>query len=262
MLGADSPVSGSESSWDESDDQSDNSSLVGGFAEPYRNIRTILNQLARISLAIQKSGAKHRFKRVDTLLDEALYAPFKSHLSFLILIKFDTTSQSSDYEKLSKVQKRLVHANIVRRNRIKQLTKPSPSAGISQRQTEDRRDPITSVNEALLATTLPTQNVQQQAAVPLDPNPVPQSQSEAKPTHSRATDQAISRATSTPGSGLTTNIQAILSKMTRSVATKATHIGASVEYPRCPHGKTDEDFECPYCNSILPSQYREKASWM
>ncbi|KAF2176113.1 hypothetical protein K469DRAFT_700434 [Zopfia rhizophila CBS 207.26] len=259
---AGSSLSGSESSWDESDDQTDDSfSPGGGFAELYRNIRTILDQLARISLAIQKSGAKHRFKSADSQLNETHYELFRDHLALLIRVTSDPTSRSPDYENLSEVQKRLIHANIVRRNRIEQLTKPSPSARISQRQMEERREPITGVNDTIPTSPLPNQNVRQQATIPLEPNPASQAPPEVTPTRSVVTDQTTTRTASIPDSGLTTNIQAIVLKKTRSVATKATRIGASVEYPRCPHGKAGEGFRCPYCNSILPPPYRERASW-
>jgi hypothetical protein len=260
MSRVDSQLSDPDSPWDESSDDQSNDSLSprGGFAESYRSIRTILDQLARISLAIQKSGAKHRFKKADALLGKAVYADFRSHLTFLI----SPTNRFPASKELSEVQERLIHANIMRRNRIEQLTKPSTMERLNQGQADRRQEPIPGPKEASIDAPLPSEKVKQQVTMPQEPNPISQSRSDVKPPRSVATHSTTRRTVSSPGSGLTANVRAIVSKKTRSVATKVTNIGASVEYPRCPRGKAGEFFKCPYCNSHLPPQYREEASWM
>ena len=104
------------------------------LSEPVSYVKTILNQLTRISIAIRKSGAKYRFERADEALNEADFDDFRKHLTTLILMRFEDLEnrnlsavekvhRASDFKRLSQVQRRLVHANILRRNRIERTAR-------------------------------------------------------------------------------------------------------------------------------------------
>ncbi len=58
-------------------------------------IRMILDQLARITIAIRKAGNKYRFDRIDKDLKTENFEEFRSHLTSVILSRFfDPVSES------------------------------------------------------------------------------------------------------------------------------------------------------------------------
>ena len=99
----------------------------GPFSEQMFNIKTILGQLARISTALRQSGTKYRYRKADASLKEEDFEDFKEHLTVMILGIQPNAEEpanavimrlSISEPELTAVQKRLIYANIVRRNRI------------------------------------------------------------------------------------------------------------------------------------------------
>ncbi|KAK3682966.1 hypothetical protein B0T22DRAFT_522568 [Podospora appendiculata] len=119
-----------DSDWSFPDSGDDESHL-----EEMGNIQTILQELARISMAVRKSSSKYRFQKADASLREEDYDELKSHLTCLMLIPssglfgkgLDVGSETRfNPERLTSLQRRLIHANIVRRNRIHYATRNTP----------------------------------------------------------------------------------------------------------------------------------------
>lgn len=94
------------------------------------DIKSILILLVRISTMIRQSAIKSRYQKADESLNEENFEDFKRHLTVLIALGSmaanaqehnDNTGMQHrlmDSTSLTKAQKRLVHVNIPRRNRI------------------------------------------------------------------------------------------------------------------------------------------------
>lgn len=135
---------GSPASWDSISNESSNSgslpppSVDAPTADPAMSeymsyITTTLNQLATIALSIRKAGNKFKFEKIDAAFDDAMLQEFRSHLTTIILRAFpddeakglsseQKIQQFSDHSKLTHIQKRLVHANVLRRHRLDFIT--------------------------------------------------------------------------------------------------------------------------------------------
>lgn len=242
-------------------------------AEHMSYVKSILGQLSRLAVAIRKSGNKDRFRKADASLDESTFAEFRKHLAVVILRAFEDPearhlpaaekmTRASDCTRLNKVQKRLVHANILRRNRIEVMAQ---SRNLRTHLMRSTQQPGTLVKSSDIADT-PSQTAASRV-VPQQPNP--------SLTVSRPAPQAISvagqsqtvTATATiteAGSGLDDRFKLILARSSVSAGTNMTRIGASQAYPRCPSRNMDGSLICPYCDDLLPAEYAEpryRESW-
>lgn len=265
-------------SWEAmSNESSDMASLSGDEAsDPFLSeyisyVKTILGQLVRISLAIRKSGNKYRFEKADKEFNEASFEEFRRHLTTIILMAFEdpeaqklTTAKkmerASDYDRLTPIQRRMVHANLLRRNRIEFVTrarnprgrpkpepeKPKPVAGAGNVTAPGLpvADPSSGLHQPMLSINVLSLT-----------QPVPEESSPSKAFTIAATATEVDP---------NLNIKHILARKTSSLTTKMTKIGASIIYPRCPNIGLDGSLICPYCDDILPSDYllsKWKDSW-
>ncbi|KAK3317159.1 hypothetical protein B0T19DRAFT_363278, partial [Cercophora scortea] len=218
------------------------------YSEQMDNIQTILHELSRISIAIRKSGSKYRFQKADSSLQEGDYDELKNHLTLMILLSsYDTQSREQlnsetalSPGRLTSSQVRLIHANIVRRNRIRYATRNMPSAH---------------THKSAVTTTL----------VHVPATVVKQEPSEAtivtshKPSSSKVVSvvaaQSSLLAPSATEIGSQFDLKEAAAKETPSVKTKITRTGASQDYPRCPEPRHGNMIQCPYYGDVLPLSY-------
>jgi hypothetical protein len=232
-------------------------------------IRTILNQLMRITIAIKKSGNRNRFEDIDNKCNENDYGAFRQFLTAKILYSFDQPmAQESDQnlpanellrvtfnaDRLGLVQQRLVRANVLRRNRIVSFRtkRPHQQEGGPYGELsslDNKQEPIYNAQE--------NDEQTKHTAVP--------SRSTAFQTQKKtgqSENSVVTRTATEPGSQL--NIEHILHKGTKSAATKMTTIGASQDYPPRPKYLPNEPNLCPYCQEQLPPDMfnaQDESSW-
>jgi hypothetical protein len=166
-----------------------------------------------------------------------------------------TTAQkmqrASDYDRLSPIQRRMVHANILRRNRIEFMTRSRTPKSRPKTALQQPEPVVGAAASELPAVNRPTPSI----TVSPPPQPAPREPARSEVFTVAATATEV-------GSKL--DIKHILARKTLSGATKMTTIGASQAYPRCPNLGSDGSLICPYCNDILPSDYsgsKQKSSW-
>ena len=217
------------------------------------NIKTILGQLVRISTAVRRSGTKYRYRKADASLKEEDFEDLKSHLTFIILMGSIQPSAAmqfsiSDPNRLTTVQKRLIHANIVRRNRIIFATRSmKPVAKPAAQQVQQPQQQLLKIAEIPAPKAKPTARLPprlDELAVP------PQAPSIVAPSITRTATEI----------GSQFNWQAAEPKKTPSVVTRVTRIGAAQDYPSCPDPISDELLQCPYCADLLPVEYSKHQS--
>ncbi|KAH6869554.1 hypothetical protein B0T10DRAFT_281052 [Thelonectria olida] len=241
------------------------------LSEQISYAKTILSQLQRISLAIRKSGNKYRFEKADAALDGNIFEEFRKHLTTIILIAFEDTEakeltavqkmqRASDYDRLTPIQRRMVRANILRRNRIEFVT-GSPTRKSRPTSVVGRPEPA--VDAGMPAAVEP-------ATVDTDPAPSQPTPSititpprQTTPGESTRSVAHTTLVTATDvGSKL--DIKHILTRPASSTVTKMTRIGSSQAFPGCPNPGSDGAVLCPYCNDVLPLEYsrsKHKDSW-
>ncbi|KAF7532041.1 hypothetical protein G7054_g8324 [Neopestalotiopsis clavispora] len=240
------------------------------LAEQARYILTIIEQLLRSSLVIREAGNKYRFQEADADFDGEAYDGFRKHLTAVILMAFpdpdaanltafDKAKRSVDHERLNTVQARLVHANLLRRNRILWNTRKS------------------SLAPRIVTNLRPTEPL----VVKKESNLVIESDSTASThfsTHSetpsvigsvsRPTSQAMKTTTKSLASARTaTDVDSqltgkhIFARRPSSTTTQMTRIGAKQTYPQSPKAASDGSLRCPYCNKVLPSDFQNRTRW-
>ncbi|KAF4428916.1 hypothetical protein F53441_14029 [Fusarium austroafricanum] len=159
-----------------------------------------------------------------------------------------------DPARLTTIQRRLINANVVRRNRL------IHAGGAEKAQSRTRQD------DPKLPLKLPTvkevaqpSQVEDQTSDHLEPI------SAAQPSQSPSLPKPKSRKSfvSQAATGLASNfsITDALSptRKTKSAATKMSARVANIDYPKCPANQGP--FPCPYCPSILSHAYTKRTKW-
>jgi hypothetical protein len=134
----------------ETSDSSDSTSLTytgrsdGPYREQFFNIKTILDQLRRMSASIREFRTRQRYENADLALKQRDYSEFETHLLAIILSgnTKETMPQpashatrktgSTESMQLTAVHRRLIHANLVRHNRIMYATRATHSIKTQQ----------------------------------------------------------------------------------------------------------------------------------
>lgn len=254
---------------DESASESEGFDQKDPCVEHFFHIRTILDQLSRASTAIRRSGIKYRHEKADKALDENDFTDFKAYLTITILTAtvksrkdesavYNTlVDQVTDQNRLDLVQRRLIHANIIRRNRIIFATRDIKRANhITEYDMHPR------VDIPRIIKNWPTNDpVPESAVAPAVPI--------SRPTVLLPKGTSVLDAPSTVqsateiGSGL--HLQALMEppkSASPSVMTKITETGATRDYPSCPKSTIGKQLQCPFCADILSMDYStNKSRW-
>ncbi|KAL8327943.1 hypothetical protein RB597_003991 [Gaeumannomyces tritici] len=160
-----------------------------------------------------------------------------------------------DPARLTIVQRRLIDANVVRRNRLDHAgrSRKTPScAPEGQSQPAPQTKP-------------PTQSMVQRSSLAAG-NVAPSLRASRPTTRSKQGAQATKSFVTQPATALESkfSIMGALAPAPRSTARSAgTKMSARVghlDYPSCPT-KEDRPFPCPYCPMILPQDYKVKEKW-
>jgi hypothetical protein len=259
---------------------SDTSSSAGETSDPEMSeavfyIKMILSQLTRITMAIRKASTKYRFDAIDQVLQERekeqSFVDFRTHLTSIILSGFyDPRSEkldvmgkikrSSDYGRLNPVQRRLVKANLLRRNRIEVMTK-SRIARTEQFSQDFKPKEISGVQPDPIA--VGPDNATEQLRSLTSHSTPDDSDRNVGDTGSVAITNAPTATDAGSGSGIIRHIKDILSNdETSSRITHFTKIGAAQAYPPCPKPREDGTVICSYCADPLPPLFlKDKNRW-
>jgi hypothetical protein len=267
------PDEESESVEDNSLSNSGSTSTNNSVLEEYISyVRTILDQLTRISLTIRRAGAKYRFERADKALKETEEIwKFSKHLTAIInsgfpdkdaevLTATEKMIRVYDDSKFSPVKLKLIRANILRRHRIEYFTKaraprtrsPVEAPKVVQGQKPDK-------TPAAVDIAPPTSNVSSKVKESQPVTPVAFQVHEAPVEGAPSTYTAAVTATDVGPNFDTTDLSA---DKTPSRITRMTKIGDSLVYPGCPKPQPNGTLICPYCNDKLPVSYaKNEQSW-
>ncbi|KAI0859102.1 hypothetical protein F4860DRAFT_277241 [Xylaria cubensis] len=161
-----------------------------------------------------------------------------------------------DPARLTTVQRRLINANVIRRNRLVyagKATKQSFRVGRAHQAQPTAKDSVQQTFLADQAQPVPTRSQSpMQSITPITPAKSRQGESEtggsfvAQPATALDSRFSITGALTPP-------------RTTKSSATKMSARVGHLDYPKCPaeHGQ----FPCPYCPIILTEDYTKKEKW-
>ncbi|KAK4167717.1 hypothetical protein QBC43DRAFT_311328 [Cladorrhinum sp. PSN259] len=261
--------SGSDSapSWDAISNASGVNENLASLVEPANPlldehvlyIKTNINQLLRISSEIRKSGNKYRFGKIDGELEENSFSDFRQHLTAVILRGFhddkapdlpayENIRRAFIFDRLNKVQQRLVRANILRRNRIQVLSKTRYRPKLS---TQNQPNPVLKRDAALGLVINDTEADPEPIPRPTSSDPDAQPQAGLSRTATSTAGQRTVTATE-PGSHVETRVESLIKRTrTPSNITGVTRIGSTQAFPRCPAPGMDGAVMCPYCGDPL-----------
>ncbi|PHH68806.1 hypothetical protein CDD82_260 [Ophiocordyceps australis] len=238
-------------------------------------IETNLKLLAKISIAIRKSGTKLRYLKADEYLEahsnDEEYTKLRAHLSFLILfgsyeqqlfcnllrqainqeiskaVEIVIRSWILDPARLTSDQRRLIEANITRRNRIvyarRFLNKKSPP-------TDSKKEAPKAVLQSTKSGTV---------GVHADKPFEDPSQTLSKPEPANSLTENTLTATELGSHFVLPIIPSEPGKAALSITTKLTQTATNLDYPPCPAEKGS--FSCPYCAQVLTEDYIESSRW-
>lgn len=235
-LGKDIPRSFSP--WSDAS-ESDNGQSSPGILVPdnlllgkMKHIETILDQLARISVAIRRSGNHSRLQKADQRLNPDDHQIFRNHLIFLI------TPRPGDTTVLTEVQNRLIEANIRRRNRFIYAQTHAEHLAMAYVKPQSHH--------------MGGQNI----AVDNSKDPGQGNPKTDHPTHSEVGTATTATAIDNPS----------ILDVTRFQLPGATTVMSStvvkIKYPRPPKMKKDAKlFKCPCCCQALPAELAENEKW-
>ncbi|UPK96304.1 hypothetical protein LCI18_007239 [Fusarium solani-melongenae] len=293
---SESDSSSSGSSWSEFSDEVNQSKDKDEVdtpntedSDPRFYIETNLKLLAKISIAIRRSGAKLRYLKADAYLkdhsDDDEYTQLRSHLFFLILVGpyeqklFGELRHRAISEQLPKAveivirswivdpsratsnQQRLVETNITRRNRIA-YARRFISKGAAPNKNKEVAAPTIVPSQLPDAVLRPAKEPSTFGADAQEPFPITDP-IQALPISPEPAKSLTAKTLTATELGSQFVLPVIVpfepKKGAMSVATKMTQTGIKQDYPACPGKKGS--FQCPYCVQVLSEDYTAKSRW-
>ena len=86
--------------------------------ENMQNIEMMLDQLARIVIAVQQSGRRSQLQKADQRFKPEKHKDLQEHLITILLARPEFLKEQIDPSKLSDVQQQLIHCNLKHHNRF------------------------------------------------------------------------------------------------------------------------------------------------
>ncbi|SCO27216.1 related to hsp70 protein [Fusarium fujikuroi] len=159
-----------------------------------------------------------------------------------------------DTSRLTPIQRRLINANVVRRNRLIHAGNAEKAQPRTKQDEPQLLQKLPIANEVTQKSQVEERKLDQHGKIPA-----------ATLSHTPPVPGPISRKSfvSQAATGLASNFSITTAlvpmKKTRSAVTKMSDRVATIDYPRCP--ATKGPFPCPYCPSILSHAYTERNKW-
>lgn len=215
----------------------------------------MLDQLAALAVAIRKSGAHARLQKADRNLDPSQHEALRDHLCAILLsqpTEMGNLTNPVNSNLLSTVQKRLIQANLQRRNRFLYAQRHSRRIGVIK---------ISPETVGLMSG---------QSAV-MDPKKPVEAPSEEPVSSKRLIDIArgpqtphtVQTVTSTTASAVQGSIALSQKpKSSQGALTQVSSTGSRIVYPHPPTLKKGvSTFKCPCCCQSLPTMFAEGGRW-
>lgn len=212
--------------------------------ENMQNIELMLDQLARIAVAVRRSGKRSRLQKADQRFKLEEHEDLQKHLITVLLARPEFSKEQIEPSKLSKVQQRLIYCNLKRRNRF-----------LYAQQHSKWLDPDTAgrPSQAQTIETIGTRPPTDGGAAKEKQKSLPLSEEAANPTIRTGTSaSAVSDSLALS--------RALIPAPAASTVMSSTVI--DIKYPSPPKIKEGARvFTCPCCCQTLPATLLEENRW-
>ncbi|KAM0245095.1 hypothetical protein ACHAQJ_010649 [Trichoderma viride] len=232
-----------------------------------KTIEMMLDQLARIAVAVRRSGRRSRLHKADQRFKPEDHDDLQRHLVTILLahpessggpfnpVELESSGVSkgqTDLTRLDEIQQRLIRCNLKRRNRFLYAQRHAEKLGSGISQGQPLAQPIGAVETRLVISSEFTQGIQN-----------------SLPTEEILLDKGVN---APPNSTIMTDTTAsaishglALQEMHRSAPAASTVMSSTVISLKYPHPPTVEEgfllFKCPCCCQPLPRVYLEDQKW-
>ncbi|KAF4452354.1 hypothetical protein F53441_4806 [Fusarium austroafricanum] len=231
--------------------------------EALRNIDSSLANLSSLGVAIRRTGRKARLLKADGRFNEEEHSELKLHLQCIIALRPSQERRGdNEFEErldaLTSIQRRLIQANLKRRNRFLQAQKHS--VGLKKRVPDTKSVPVSSGDSTHLEITIQH---------PLEyetnnPDSLSAPDASRKDLGIKKTAPTLSgTSASMPRSNLRYVDPAHKKSEGSTSHTEITRIAASTHYPRPRMPSTDQKvFQCPCCCQMLSvEEFKSDDRW-
>ena len=220
--------------------------------ENMQNIEMMLDQLARIAIAVRRSGRRSRLQKADQRFKREEHKDLEEHLITVLLARPEFSKEQIHRVKLSEVQRHLINCNLKRRNRFLYAQQHSKWLDADTTGPPSQAQAIETIE-----TRPPTHGEaakEKQKSLPLIAKPL-----------SEAADAPINPTirTGTSASAVSDSLdlpRALIPAPAASTVMSSTVI--NLKYPRPPKRKEGARFfTCPCCCQTLPVTLSEENRW-
>lgn len=240
-----SPWSDDSSSDDESQEAyNERKPPKNPLQESMYNIESMQDQLARIAVAVRRSGRRSRLQKADLRFDAKEHQELEGHLVGMLLTQLKRPPQERDSSNLNEVQLRLIHCNLKRRNRF--LYAQQHSKGLD-------------------ASSMQRLNFKQSEKSGLQPDEMVGERPDSKPSNKGPKDANNTIITGTSASKVSENFNLQSENTSPTGPTTASIMSTTavdLDYPRPPRFNGDAHlFRCPCCCEALPASMADQNRW-
>ncbi|KAI9928489.1 hypothetical protein MW887_002534 [Aspergillus wentii] len=247
FLAPDEPPARPFSPWSDdssSDSQSEETGPISTrnpLHDAMHNIEMMLDQLARIAVAVRRSGRRSRLQKADQRFNPQDHRELEEHLTTILLARPEFAKEQIDPSRLNEAQRRLIRCNLKRRNRF--LYAQQHSKGLDPATTEHQyRTPVPEITK---------------------PPPDDGGNQKSRPIISKLWNGTMDTRTGTSASAMSNSFalkEALVPAPASSTVMSSTVI--DLQYPRPPKiNKDAQIFRCPCCCATYPVAQAEKNRW-
>lgn len=208
----------------------------------------VLDQLARIAVAVRQLGRNSRLQKADHRFRPSNHEGLEAHLNTILLARREVSKDQIDTPRLSDVQQRLVYCNLKRRNRF-----------LYAQQHSKQSNPLSTENHSHSVVPVNTMD-------PTDAQPGRHNDNKSQPANIGRAAGGYDAKTGTSTSALNHSCLLYTDPVPVPAAPVASTITSTaavdLEYPLPP--STDDDaheFRCPCCCVTLPAELLEGNRW-
>jgi hypothetical protein len=249
------------------------------LTEATKNAESILDQLARLAIAIRKSGTNSRLQKADSSFNPKDHDDLQKHLTHIVLARpstqedrrhvyWDSIAQDSavdfppDAGNLSIVQKRLISTNLRRSNRFMYAQRHAKKLGgqpvVSIRIPTLDQEAVTSTTEETKPTDDEGRTQRTVKSTNVGQKPITYAKSlNIVPDAAEVTDTTASAV----GTAIVVE-QVKISTPSQQAMTEVSTTGSKLHYPRPPNIRDGlQSFKCPCCCQTLSKMFTERQRW-
>lgn len=235
-----------------------------------KSAEAILNQLARLAVAIRRSGTSSRLQKADRSFDPKHHEDLRDYLVLKLLARpsdiekkrheiWNADNKSVNFgvdrAQLSTAQQHLINANLRRRNRFMYAQRHARK--LASIQLSPTPEPVTKLevgNQSNRGLNMVLTEGRAQ-------RPSPETMSAPAASALSNTLADATGMTDTTASAIDTTFRFDISAPS-TVLSQVSSTGSKISYPNPPQHKGLNSFKCPCCCLTLPATFAERPRWM